>query len=53
MRRLALALVVLAASPALAEDLQFTLKKARAGDKLTVIWRDNKGAMRSDDLLLV
>ena len=33
--------------------VQFTLKKAKAGDKLTVLWRDNKGAMRSDDLLLV
>ncbi len=33
--------------------LQFTLKKAKPGDKLSVIWRDNKGAMRTDDLLLV
>ena len=33
--------------------LQFTLKKAKAGDKLTVVWRDNKGALRSDDQLLV
>jgi thiosulfate oxidation carrier complex protein SoxZ len=33
--------------------LQFTLKKAKAGDKLSVVWRDNKGAMRTDDLLLV
>lgn len=33
--------------------LQFTLKKAKAGDKLSVTWRDNKGAMRTDDLLLV
>ena len=33
--------------------LQFTLKKAKAGDKLSVVWRDNKGFMRTDDLLLV
>lgn len=33
--------------------LQFTLKKAKPGDKLAVVWRDNKGAMRTDDLLLV
>jgi thiosulfate oxidation carrier complex protein SoxZ len=33
--------------------LQFILKKAKAGDKLSVVWRDNKGAMRTDDLLLV
>ena len=33
--------------------LQFTLKKAKAGDKLTVIWRDNKGAQRTDDLILL
>ena len=33
--------------------LQLTLKKAKAGDKLSVVWRDNKGAMRTDDLVLV
>ena len=33
--------------------LQFTLRKAKAGDKLSVVWRDNKGAMRTDDLVLV
>lgn len=33
--------------------LQFTLPKAKSGDKLTVIWRDNKGATRTDDLWLV
>ncbi len=33
--------------------LQLNIKKTKPGDKLSVIWRDNKGAMRSDDLLLV
>lgn len=33
--------------------LQFKLKKAKAGDKISVVWRDNKGGMRGDDLLLV
>lgn len=33
--------------------LQFTLKKARPGEKITVAWRDNKGLSRSDDMLLV
>lgn len=29
--------------------LQFSLKKAGAGDKLSVSWRDNRGALRVDD----
>ncbi len=33
--------------------LQFALKKARPGEKITVAWRDNKGLSRSDDMLLV
>ncbi len=32
--------------------LQFNLKKVRAGDKLTVTWRDTQGAVREDYLLL-
>jgi sulfur-oxidizing protein SoxY len=33
--------------------LQLTLKKAKAGDKLTVSWHDNKASFRTDDMLLV
>ena len=33
--------------------LQLTLKKAKAGDKLTVSWHDNKATSRTDDMLLV
>ena len=33
--------------------LQLTLKKAKAGDKLTVSWHDNKASSRTDDMLLV
>lgn len=32
--------------------LQFTLSSAKVGDKLSVSWRDNKGASRTDDQLL-
>jgi len=41
--------------PAVAKNpyLQFTLKKAKAGDKLNAFWRDNLAATRSDDLLLL
>jgi thiosulfate oxidation carrier complex protein SoxZ len=33
--------------------LQFSLKSAKHGDKLSVYWRDNKGAARTDDLLML
>jgi thiosulfate oxidation carrier protein SoxY/thiosulfate oxidation carrier complex protein SoxZ len=33
--------------------LQLTLKKAKPGDKLTVVWHDNKAVSRTDDMLLV
>ncbi len=33
--------------------LQFTLKSAKLGDKVSVFWRDNKGAVRTDDLLIL
>ncbi|WP_205589372.1 thiosulfate oxidation carrier complex protein SoxZ [Comamonas sp. lk] len=29
--------------------LQFTIKGAKAGDKLTVNWKDNRGEARSDE----
>ena len=29
--------------------LQFTVKGAKAGDKITVSWKDNKGDSRSDE----
>lgn len=29
--------------------LQFTLKGARPGDKVTVSWKDNRGATRTDE----
>ena len=29
--------------------LQFNVKGAKAGDKITVTWTDNKGAKRSDE----
>ena len=29
--------------------LQFNLKGAKAGDKITVAWLDNKGDKRSDE----
>ena len=29
--------------------LQFTIKGAKAGDKLTVNWKDNRGETRSDE----
>jgi sulfur-oxidizing protein SoxZ len=29
--------------------LQFILKGGKAGDKITLSWRDNKGEMRSDE----
>ena len=37
--------------PAVAKNpfLQFTLKGAKAGDKIAVTWKDNKGETRSDE----
>jgi sulfur-oxidizing protein SoxZ len=29
--------------------LQFTVKGAKAGDKLAVTWKDNKGESRTDE----
>jgi sulfur-oxidizing protein SoxZ len=29
--------------------LQFSVKGAKAGDKITVIWKDNKGDTRTDE----
>ena len=37
--------------PAVAKNpfLQFTLKAAKAGDKVAVTWKDNKGETRTDE----
>ena len=37
--------------PAVAKNpfLQFTLKGAKAGDKIAVTWKDNKGETRTDE----
>ena len=37
--------------PAVAKNpfLQFTLKGAKAGDKVSVTWKDNKGETRTDE----
>ncbi len=37
--------------PAVAKNpfLQFTVKGAKAGDKIAVTWKDNKGATRTDE----
>ena len=37
--------------PAVAKNpfLQFTVKGAKAGDKIVVTWKDNKGESRTDD----
>jgi sulfur-oxidizing protein SoxZ len=32
--------------------LQFTLKSARAGDKIGVTWKDNRGDTRTDEALV-
>lgn len=32
--------------------LQFTLRGARAGDRISVAWRDNRGEQRSDEALV-
>jgi sulfur-oxidizing protein SoxZ len=29
--------------------LQFSIKGAKAGDKVTITWKDNKGASRTDE----
>ena len=29
--------------------LQFTLKSAKAGDKVTITWKDNRGETRTDE----
>ncbi len=29
--------------------LQFTIKGAKAGDKVTVVWKDNRGETRTDE----
>ena len=33
--------------------LQFTIKGAKAGDKVAISWRDNKGATRTDEAVIV
>lgn len=37
--------------PAVAKNpfLQFTVKGAKAGDKITINWKDNKGGSRTDE----
>ena len=37
--------------PAVAKNpfLQFTIKGAKAGDKVTVTWKDNRGETRTDE----
>jgi sulfur-oxidizing protein SoxZ len=32
--------------------LEFNLKAAKAGDKISVAWKDNKGATRTDEAVL-
>lgn len=32
--------------------LQFNLKGAKAGDKLAITWRDNRGATRTDEAVI-
>ena len=40
--------------PAVAKNpfLQFTIKGAKAGDKITVNWTDNKGEKRTDEAVV-
>ncbi|HLL10228.1 MAG TPA: thiosulfate oxidation carrier complex protein SoxZ, partial [Rubrivivax sp.] len=40
--------------PAVAKNpfMQFTLKGAKAGDKVAVTWKDNKGDTRTDEAIL-
>lgn len=46
--------LALQAGPSLAKNpyLQFTLRGAKAGDRIGVTWRDNRGASRSDEALV-
>ncbi len=41
--------------PSMAKNpyLQFNLKGAKPGDKVTVAWKDNRGTTRSDDTTVV
>ena len=40
--------------PAVAKNpfLQFTVKGAKAGDKISVTWKDNKGESRTDEAVV-
>ena len=40
--------------PAVAKNpfLQFTLKSAKAGDKIGITWKDNRGDTRSDETVV-
>ena len=40
--------------PAVAKNpfLQFTVKGAKAGDKITVTWKDNRGESRTDEAVV-
>ncbi|MBI2771401.1 MAG: thiosulfate oxidation carrier complex protein SoxZ [Burkholderiales bacterium] len=40
--------------PAVAKNpfLQFTVKGAKAGDKITVVWKDNRGDTRTDEAVV-
>ena len=40
--------------PAVAKNpfLQFTVKGAKAGDKITIAWKDNKGDTRTDQAVV-
>ena len=41
--------------PAIAKNpfLQFSVKGAKVGDKIAVVWTDNRGERRSDEALVV
>ena len=43
--------LTVACGPSVSKDpyLQFTLKGARAGDKIGITWKDSRGAARSDE----
>jgi sulfur-oxidizing protein SoxZ len=49
--------VVLTAAwgPAVSKNpfMQFTIRGAKAGDKITVTWKDNRGETRSDEAAVV
>jgi sulfur-oxidizing protein SoxZ len=40
--------------PAISKNpfLQFTVKGAKAGDKITILWKDNKGESRTDEAVV-